>query len=161
MSRFWCDIAEWAIGENCAQSALRSFMHKPTLAHHWMAFSSSSSAFFSWIELVMHLCQECQWNNGTLFLVYSIGGTWCRHVLPSLILLIYLKYLFYNFIILFIWPCQILVVACGIFRCGMPTLNCSMWGLVPWPGMEPGPLHWKHGILVTGPPGKSSYLYLF
>ena len=39
----------------------------------------------------------------------------------------------------------------------MPGLNwdlsCGMWDLVPWPGIEPG--HWDHGVLVTGPPGKS------
>ena len=30
-----------------------------------------------------------------------------------------------------------------------------MWDLVPWPGVEPGPRHWEHGALATGPPGKS------
>ena len=29
----------------------------------------------------------------------------------------------------------------GIFSCGMWTLGCSTWGLVPWPGTEPrGPV---------------------
>ena len=27
--------------------------------------------------------------------------------------------------------------------------------LVPRPGIEPVPLHWEHGVLATGPPGKS------
>ena len=31
----------------------------------------------------------------------------------------------------------------------------SMWDLVPWPGIKPGPLHWEHRVLATGPPGKS------
>ena len=31
--------------------------------------------------------------------------------------------------------------------------------LVPWPGTEPVPLHWKLGVLATGPPGKSLYIY--
>ena len=31
------------------------------------------------------------------------------------------------------------VAAHGIFSCGMQTLSCSMWALVPWPGIEPGP----------------------
>ena len=26
---------------------------------------------------------------------------------------------------------------------------------VPWPGIEPGPLQWKHGALTTELPGKS------
>ena len=27
-----------------------------------------------------------------------------------------------------------------------------MWDLAPWPGIEPGSLHWGHEILATGPP---------
>ena len=27
--------------------------------------------------------------------------------------------------------------------------------LVPWPGIKPRPLHWEHGVLDTGPQGKS------
>ena len=49
----------------------------------------------------------------------------------------------------------IFVAACRIFHCSMQTLSCSMWDLVPWPGIEPGPLHWECGVLATGPPGKS------
>ena len=30
-----------------------------------------------------------------------------------------------------------LVAACGIFSCGMQTLSCDMWGLIPCPGIEP------------------------
>ena len=145
MSRFWCDVVEWAIGKNCAHSALRSFMHKPTLAHHWMAFNSGSSALFSWIELVMHLCQECQWNNGTLFLVYRIR----RHMMQTCPACTYLFKIFKKFIVLFIWPCQILVVACRIFRCGMSTLSWSMWDLVPWPGMEPTLEAWNSSHWTT------------
>ena len=32
---------------------------------------------------------------------------------------------------------------------------CGMWDILPWPGMEPPPLHWEHGVLALGPPGKS------
>ena len=32
---------------------------------------------------------------------------------------------------IFIWLCQVLVAACGIFSCGMRTLSCGMWDLVP------------------------------
>ena len=39
-------------------------------------------------------------------------------------------------------------------------LSCGLWDLVPWPGIEPGPLHWECGILATGLPGKS-HLYEF
>ena len=30
-----------------------------------------------------------------------------------------------------------------------------MWYLLPSPGLEPRPLHWKHRVLATEPPGKS------
>ena len=40
-------------------------------------------------------------------------------------------------------------------RCGTQDFNCSMWGLVPQPGMEPRPLRWELGILAAGPSGKS------
>ena len=39
----------------------------------------------------------------------------------------------------FIWLCWTLVAACRIFSCGMQTLSCGMWDLVPWSGSEPGP----------------------
>ena len=37
----------------------------------------------------------------------------------------------------------VLVVACGIFSCGTQTLSCSMWNLVPWPGIKPRPPAWE------------------
>ena len=43
-----------------------------------------------------------------------------------------LEKLFLKNIYLFIWLRQVLVLACGIFSCGI-------WDLVPWPGIEPGP----------------------
>ena len=43
---------------------------------------------------------------------------------------------------------------------GIWTLSCSVRDLVPWPGIEPGPLHWEHGVLPTGPPEKSRGLCL-
>ena len=41
-----------------------------------------------------------------------------------------------------LWVCQVLVVAHG-------TFSCSMWGLVPWPGIEPGPSALGVGVLAT------------
>ena len=40
---------------------------------------------------------------------------------------------------LFTWPCWVLVVAFGIFypHCSVWTLSCSLWDLVPWPGIKP------------------------
>ena len=37
----------------------------------------------------------------------------------------------------------------------MRALCFSMRDLVPWPGIEPGPLHWELGVVATGPPGRS------
>ena len=62
----------------------------------------------------------------------------------TVLLFLFLKKKIY----LFIWLHRVLVAACGIFSWGMRDP-------VPWPGIEPGPLHWERGVLATGPPGKS------
>ena len=47
------------------------------------------------------------------------------------------------FIHSFIWLCQVLVVALRVFNLHCNSHNhffsCSMWDLVPSPGIEPGP----------------------
>ena len=48
---------------------------------------------------------------------------------------------FLSFKILFNWLRQV--------------FSCSMWDLVPWPGIERGPLNEECGVLTTGLPGKS------
>ena len=40
-------------------------------------------------------------------------------------------------------------------------LSGGTCALVPWPGIEPEPLHWEGGVLTTGPPGKSHHDVLF
>ena len=35
------------------------------------------------------------------------------------------------------------------------SFSCGMCDLVPWVGIESRSLHWEHGVLATGPPGKS------
>ena len=42
----------------------------------------------------------------------------------------------------------------------MQTLGCSMWDLVPHPGIEPGSPTLESGFLTTGPPGKSLHEFL-
>ena len=44
--------------------------------------------------------------------------------------------------------------------CGMQILNRSMWDVVPWPGIEPGPLPWEPRVLATGPQRKSLWWFL-
>ena len=65
------------------------------------------------------------------------------------------------FFFLFLWLYWGLVAAhglfnaeCRIFSYGLWTLSCGKRDLVPWPGIKPGPLHWEHGVLATGPPEK-------
>ena len=43
---------------------------------------------------------------------------------------------------LLLWVCQVLVVVHS-------TFSCSMWDLVPWPGVEPGPSALGVGVLAT------------
>ena len=44
---------------------------------------------------------------------------------------------FFN-IYLFIWLCQVLAAACGIFDLHW-GFSCGMWDIVPWPGIEHAP----------------------
>ena len=69
----------------------------------------------------------------------------------SLWVLSFLK-MFHLCIYSFCWPRSSLQHAW--FSCSIRTLSCGMWDLVPW-GIEPGALHWDHGVLVTGSPGES------
>ena len=52
-----------------------------------------------------------------------------------------------------------LVEARGIFSWGMQTRSCSMWDLVPQPGIKPRSLHWEPALLATVPPGKPLYYF--
>ena len=42
-----------------------------------------------------------------------------------------LVFFFLMYFYLFIWLYHILVAACRIFGCGMQTLSCGLWDLVP------------------------------
>ena len=59
----------------------------------------------------------------------------------------------------FYWLCffkvYIFYLAAPGLSCGMWTLSCSMWELVPQLGIELGPLLWEHG--ATGATGKSPH----
>ena len=86
---------------------------------------------------------------GPLYLtcqIYMCGGFLFRIPfwylkISSLLMLVICVCLFKKilFIYLFIWPHWVLVAACRTISCGLWTLSCDMWGLVPWPEMEPGP----------------------
>ena len=59
---------------------------------------------------------------------------------------------------LFIWLCQVLVVACRILHCGAwaQELPCSMWDLLG-PGTEPSSPALEGRFLTTVPPEKSCW----
>ena len=40
--------------------------------------------------------------------------------------------------------------------CKLLVLTCEIW--FPGPGLIPDPLHWEHGVLAMGPPGKSQFV---
>ena len=50
-----------------------------------------------------------------------------------------LSLFFKNIYLLLIWLCQASVAGFGIFSSGTRTLSCSMWDLVPRPGIKLGP----------------------
>ena len=47
------------------------------------------------------------------------------------------------------WLCWVFVAAPRVF-----DVHCGRWVLVPWPGINPGPLHWEPEVLATGQPTK-------
>ena len=57
-----------------------------------------------------------------------------------------------------LWHVESLDSAYGIFSCGMQTLSCTMWDLVPWPGIKSGPpalgaqslSHWTTKSHISG-----------
>ena len=49
-------------------------------------------------------------------------------------------------------PSSLWHVGCGIFSCGMRTLSCSMWDLIPRPEIEPRPLALGTQSLNCWPP---------
>ena len=100
---------------------------------------------------------------------HSFSDSFFLKIFKRFILNIYLL-----FINLF-WLRQVLVAAHGIFVTACGIFSCSIQDLLlryadslvvacgiqfPDQGSNPGPLHWEHGILPTGPPGKSRRLLL-
>ena len=87
--------------------------------------------------------QAIMWRQHELIYMSALGNckdqpTWTLGILGV-----------FFFLILFIWLCQVIGVACRIFN-----LRYSLWHLIPWPGIEPGALAWERGVLATGPARK-------
>ena len=82
----------------------------------------------------------CCWT--LVLLIISFSFLCCMIVSFSSDSFYFLKIFFH---LLFIWLLWVLigahvssisVAACRIFTCSMQSLSCSMWDLVPWPGIE-------------------------
>ena len=72
----------------------------------------------------------------------------------------WLSFLSFSLLLYWVLVAAPLIVAWRIFfSFGMWTVPCSMWNLVPWPGIKPGPPPWI-GSLSTGPPEKSPFYNL-
>ena len=54
-------------------------------------------------------------------------------------------------------PNRCVVISHFVAFCLVGCSRCGMWDLVPWPRMNLGPMCWEHGVLATGPPGKSPH----
>ena len=106
----------------------------------WGASGWQKEKLVSWISQETH-------NNVSYNEEYDVlqENLILRFFLIRLLLDLPLLFTFLN-IYLSTWLCQVLLAACGIFR-------CDMWDLVPRPGIKPWPPELEHRVLATGPPG--------
>ena len=84
--------------------------------------------------------------NHTVFNSFHEGKDW------SLPYLLALSTIFFFFLI---WLHWVLGKARGIFVVVCMIFSCSMWDLVPWPGIEPWTPAFGAWSITTGPPEKS------
>ena len=63
----------------------------------------------------------------------------CPHLVFPLCVPVSFFFYHLSYLFIFIWLHRLFIRACSIFCFAMQILNCSMWTLVPWPGIEPGP----------------------
>ena len=109
----------------------------------WVSFSQLISS--DWWMLCTHkdVLNKCSWENGSLTFLLKVSKrlslTTYKHWLST--------WTFFK-------KNKNYLVVPGYFSCSLWSLSCSMWDLVPWPGIDPGPQHWKQGISATGPPWK-------
>ena len=106
------------------------------------------------------------WTSFTIMFSESICQFWCK-ILILLLMLVLMPWIIIwkhalnwplLFFLFFIWLCSVLVAAHGLFdlcHSMWDLLSCGMWDVFPEQGLNLGHLHWDHGVLATGPPGKS------
>ena len=74
---------------------------------------------------------------------------------------IFLKYFYFLYIYIYLSIFIYLAAPnLSFYYLTMLCLSCRMQDLVTWPGIEPSSLHWEWGVLATGPPGKSLFVYI-
>ena len=101
-----------------------------------------------WTILVDVLC-ESEKNVHSAIVGWSINVSWLIVLLKSYIsLLIFYLFSYWEGF----WKSPTVIVGCLIFF-WLHHAACRI--LIPWPGIEPHPLQWKHGVLITGLPGNS------
>ena len=114
-------------------------------------------------DALLGLKRPCKWSRWPRRFVWCLDFRCCHRVpekehwtsKKSAILWVLLFKIYgsgYIFLINLFLCIYLAVPSCG---CGMRTLSCSMWNWFPDQGSNPGPLHWEHRVLATGPPGKS------
>ena len=104
------------------------------------------SATFSSVILSYHTVFFFFFFNHTVFNSFHEGKDW------SLPYLLALSTIFFFFLI---WLHWVLGKARGIFVVVCMIFSCSMWDLVPWPGIEPWTPAFGAWSITTGPPEKS------
>ena len=90
----------------------------------------------TWVHpLLSHCLSDLEQTMWPLFSLVSSCANW-YWLTKSSSLFCFLKNTY-----LFIWLHQVLVAACRVFdlRCGLQTLRCGTWDLVPLSGIEPRP----------------------
>ena len=140
----WCYpgwlLLENTRGQHVALSFLLSRDHLHSLAH----------------EPFLHL----QCHQHRIFSSLSFFPSSSLVISPSLLLtLLHPSFLKKKFIYLF-WLPWVLVAARGIFVVVRRQLVAECRIQFPDQGSNPGPLHWEHGVLTTGPPGKAPFFIL-
>ena len=89
---------------------------------HWIGHLSAYSNYPHYLYTLLPLVTDTRGSRlGT-----TISTLSCSNLLFSFLLLLFLFF--------FLWPHH---AECGLF--------------VPWQGMEPSPLHWRHGVLTIRP----------
>ena len=107
------------------------------------------------LQFVFYICESVP------FCIYTIGI-----IFIPFYFLIFILFIFYLFILAVLGlSCGTQDLCCGMWDPQLQHTDSQLWHACgiqfPNQGSNPGPLHWEHGVLPTGPPGKSHHWYYF